>query len=239
MSDVKALFFDFGGVLLQHMDGIDHKAIESRLGLPEKTLYNCLYRDSRYLELHVGGCTHDEWVDSVRAAAFKHAGDQAEALMHAWQNAEHPLNPEMMSLVRGLRARGYILGIISNTIPGLEERLRESLPEFIEIFDIRVGSGDLGIAKPTRHLPPCLDAAGVAPEHSVFTDDMRVRRCCPALGMHGFHFTGTRSSSRTSSPSASTGDRGRFLRLRRRPRSWDRAYVAAFSRARPAGGRCP
>ncbi len=71
MADVKALFFDFGGVLLQHMDGIDHKAIESRLGLPEKTLYNCLYRESRYLELHVGGCTHDEWIDSVRAAASR------------------------------------------------------------------------------------------------------------------------------------------------------------------------
>lgn len=192
MSDVKALFFDFGGVLLQHMDGIDHKAIESRLGLPEKTLYNCLYRDSRYFELHVGGCTHEEWVDSVRAAAFKHAGDNAEALMRAWQNAEHPLNPQMMALVRGLRVKGYILGIISNTIPGLEERLREGLPEFIEIFDIRVGSGDLGIAKPDegiyRH---ALDAAGVAPEHSVFTDDVRkYADAARALGMHGFHFTG-------------------------------------------------
>lgn len=192
MADVKALFFDFGGVLLQHMDGIDHKAIESRLGLPEKTLYNSLYRDSRYFELHVGGCNHDEWVDSVRAAAFKHAGDKAEALMHAWQNAEHPLNPEMMALVRGLKVRGYVLGIISNTIPGLEERLRESLPEFIEIFDIRVGSGDLGIAKPDegiyRH---ALAAAGLAPETSVFTDDVRkYAEAARALGMHGFHFTG-------------------------------------------------
>lgn len=192
MGDVKALFFDFGGVLLQHMDGIDHKAIESRLGLPEKTLYNCLYRDSRYLELHVGGCTHDEWIDSVRAAAFKHAGDKADALMQAWQNAEHPLNPEMMALVRGLKVRGYVLGIISNTIPGLEERLRQSLPEFIEIFDIRVGSGDLGIAKPDegifRH---ALDAAGMAPGASVFTDDVRkYADAARALGMHGFHFTG-------------------------------------------------
>lgn len=192
MSDVRALFFDFGGVLLQHMDGIDHKAIESRLGLPEKTLYNCLYRESRYLELHVGACTRDEWVDSVRAAAFKHAGDKAEALMHAWQNAEHPLNPEMLALVRGLRVRGYILGIISNTIPGLEERLRESLPEFIEIFDIRVGSGDLGIAKPDAGIfQHALDAAGVAPEESVFTDDVRkYTEAARALGMHGFHFTG-------------------------------------------------
>ena len=192
MADVKALFFDFGGVLLQHMDGIDHKAIESRLGLPEKTLYNCLYRDSRYFELHVGGCTHDEWVESVRSAAAKHAGDKAEALMLAWQEAEHPLNPDMMALVRGLKARGYLLGIISNTIPGLEERLREGLPEFIELFDIRIGSGDIGIAKPDegifRH---ALDGLGVAPEESVFTDDVRkYAEAASALGMHGFYFTG-------------------------------------------------
>jgi putative hydrolase of the HAD superfamily len=192
MGDVKALFFDFGGVLLRHMDGIDHQAIESRLGLPEKTLYNCLYRDSRYLELHVGGCTHDEWVDSVRAAAARHVGDQAEALMAAWQNADHPLNEDMMSLVRGLRARGYQLGIISNTIPGLEARLREGLPEFIDLFDIRVGSGDIGIAKPDegifRH---ALDGLGVAADESVFTDDVRkYADAASALGMHGFHFTG-------------------------------------------------
>jgi putative hydrolase of the HAD superfamily len=192
MGDVKALFFDFGGVLLRHMDGIDHQAIESRLGLPEKTLYNCLYRDSRYFELHVGGCTHDEWVDSVRAAASKHVGDKAEALMAAWQNADHPLNEDMMSLVRGLKACGYKLGIISNTIPGLEERLREGLPEFIDLFDIRVGSGDIGIAKPDEGIfLHALDRLGVAPEESVFTDDVRkyADAAC-ALGMRGFHFTG-------------------------------------------------
>jgi putative hydrolase of the HAD superfamily len=194
MAEVKALFFDFGGVLLQHMDGIDHEAIESRLGLPEKTLFNCLYRDSRYFELHVGGCTHDEWIDSVRAAAEKHVGSKAGALMQAWQEADHPLNPDMLDLVRALKSRGYLLGIISNTIPGLEERLREGLPEFIDIFDIRVGSGDIGIAKPDegifRH---ALDGLGVRAEESVFTDDVRkYAQDAREVGMHGFHFTGYR-----------------------------------------------
>jgi putative hydrolase of the HAD superfamily len=194
MAEVRALFFDFGGVLLQHMDGIDHEAIESRLGLAEKTLFNCLYRDSRYFELHVGGCTHDEWVDSVRVAAEKHAGEKAEDLMQAWQEADHPLNPDMLDLVRALKSRGYLLGIISNTIPGLEERLREGLPEFIDIFDIRVGSGDIGIAKPDegifRH---ALDGLGVGAEESVFTDDVRkYAEAARTLGMHGFHFTGYR-----------------------------------------------
>jgi len=112
--------------------------------------------------------------------------------MEAWQNAEHPLNPDMLALVRALKSRGYLLGIISNTIPGLEDRLREGLPEFIDLFDIRVGSGDIGIAKPDegifRH---ALDGLGVRPQESVFTDDVRkYAEAARALGMHGFHFTG-------------------------------------------------
>ncbi len=43
---IKAVFFDFGGVMLTHMDGIDHAAVESQLGLPERTLFDCLYRES-------------------------------------------------------------------------------------------------------------------------------------------------------------------------------------------------
>lgn len=189
--NIQAIFFDFGGVLLQHMDGIDHKAIEARLGLPERTLLRVLYRDSRYVDLQIGKCTFDEWVDSVRAAAEQHAGDRAPALMQAWQEAEHLLNPDMIALVRRLRAR-YTLGIISNTIPGMEERYREQFPELIELIDVRVGSGDLGVAKPDPAIfLHATRQAGVAPERSVFTDDVhQYAEAASALGMRGFHFRG-------------------------------------------------
>jgi hypothetical protein len=58
---------DFGGVLLQRMDRIDHKAIECGWGCRRRRV-QLPCRDSRYFELHVGGCTHDEWVESVRSA---------------------------------------------------------------------------------------------------------------------------------------------------------------------------
>ena len=74
---IEAIFFDFGGVLLQHADGIDHKAIESRLGLPDRTVSDCLYRDSRYKDFFVGKCTEKEWVDSIREAAVRNVGDKA------------------------------------------------------------------------------------------------------------------------------------------------------------------
>jgi epoxide hydrolase-like predicted phosphatase len=191
-NGVKAVFFDFGGVLLKYADGIDHAAIEARLGLPEKTLFNCLYRDSRYFELHVGKCTREEWLESVRAAAVRHAGDKAEELMRAWQNCERPLNEQMVGLVARLRAKGYRTGIISNTIPGLEERLRAELPHLVPLFDVRIGSGDLGVAKPDPEIYlHAVRALGLVPAECVFTDDTRrFAEAARELGMHGFHFTG-------------------------------------------------
>ncbi len=188
---VEAIFFDFGGVLQTHMDGIDHKVIEARLGLPEKTLMRILYRDSRYMEYQVAGCTREEWLDSIWKAANEHAGDKAGAVMQAWQEADHPLNQDVMGLARRLQGR-YKLGIISNTIPGMEERIRERFPELIELFDVRIGSGDLGVAKPDPAIfLQATREAGVAPERSVFTDDAHpYAEAAKGLGMHGFHFTG-------------------------------------------------
>jgi HAD superfamily hydrolase (TIGR01509 family) len=187
---IEAIFFDFGGVLLRTFDGVDHDGIEAEFGLEPKTLRHCVYRDSRYLELHVGRCSYDEWIESARAALMKVVGDKADAIVKAYQESPRPLNPDMVALVKRLHGR-YKLGIISNTIPGQEARLREQLP-IVDLFDVRVGSGDVGIAKPDAGIfLHAMAAAGVAPERSVFTDDVRqFAEAARSTGMHGFHFTG-------------------------------------------------
>jgi putative hydrolase of the HAD superfamily len=189
-SVIEAIFFDFGGVLLKTFDGVDHDGIERQFGLEPKTLRHCVYRDSRYLELHVGRCSYDEWIDSAREALAKVVGDNAGAIMKAFQESPRPLDPDMVALVKRLHGR-YKLGIISNTIPGQEARLREQLP-IVDLFDVRIGSGDVGVAKPDAGIfLHALAAAGVAPQRSVFTDDVRkFAEAARAVGMHGFHFTG-------------------------------------------------
>ncbi len=190
---IKAVFFDFGGVMLKHMDGIDHAAVEARFGLPERTLFDCLYRESTYRDFQVGGCTREEWFESVRTAAAKRMpADVVGDFMNAWQTAERLLDENMVALVGRLQSAGYTTGIISNTVPGMEERLSAEMPHLIPIFDVRVGSGDIGVAKPDpaifRH---ALEAAGTEPEESVFTDDVSAYAAAAReLGMHGFHFTG-------------------------------------------------
>jgi putative hydrolase of the HAD superfamily len=193
MAQIKAVFFDFGGVLLQFMDGIDHKALEECLGLEPRTLFNCLYRDSRYRDYQVGACTEVEWRASIRTAAIALLGEaRAIETLTAYEKAERPLNPHMMALVGRLRESGYATGIISNTIPGLMDRLQAEKPEMLPLFDVFVGSGDIQIAKPDPGIfHHALGEAGVDAEASVFTDDVKAyAEAARAIGMHGFHFTG-------------------------------------------------
>ncbi len=112
--------------------------------------------------------------------------------MNAWQNSERLLDEDMVSLVGRLQSSGYTTGIISNTIPGMEERLRTEMPHLVPIFDVRIGSGDIGVAKPDPAIfHHALEAAGAAPEASVFTDDVSAyAEAARDIGMHGFHFTG-------------------------------------------------
>jgi putative hydrolase of the HAD superfamily len=189
--DIGAIFFDFGGVILKTFDGVDHTAIEERFRLEPKSLRLMVYRDSRYMDFQVGNCTYDEWVASIRAAMDAQVPDRAAELLKAYFEAEHALNPDMVGLVRRLHGR-YTLGIISNTVPGMEDRLVERIPDIIHMFDIRVGSGDVGMAKPDHAIfHHAMELAGVGPPESVFTDDYHKHaEAAREVGMHAFHFTG-------------------------------------------------
>ncbi len=185
---IQAVLFDFGGVLLQHGDGIDHQAVEGRFGLVPGTLMRCLYQEGRYAEAYLGRCTREEWWESVREAIERAAGKHAPAVLKAIEEADHPLNPDVISLVRSLRPR-YRTGVVSNTTDGLEPRLRLEFG-IADLFDVLVGSGDLGIAKP--HPEIYLHTAGrlgLPPDACVFIDDaQRHVDGALAVGMKGLRY---------------------------------------------------
>jgi putative hydrolase of the HAD superfamily len=189
--DIRAIFFDFGGVILKTFDGVDHVAIEERFRLEPKSLRLMVYRDSRYNDFQVGKCTYDEWVASIRSAMDAQVPDRAADLLRAYFEADHALNPDMLGLVRRLHGR-FKLGIISNTVPGMEERLVERIPDIIDMFEIRIGSGDVGMAKPDHAIfHHAMKLASVDPPESVFTDDYHKHaEAAREVGMHAFHFTG-------------------------------------------------
>ena len=188
-DSIRAVLFDLGGVLLHHADGIDHVAIELRFRLPPGTVRRCRDQDSRYAESRLGRCSHEEWLESVRIAFREALGWLGEAVYQAFLSADRPLNKELISLAEWLRLR-YQTGIISNATAGLEGRFAEEFG-IAHLFDIVVGSGDLGIAKPAPEI--YLQAAerlSVPPSACVFIDDaQRNIDGAVAAGMKGLLFT--------------------------------------------------
>ncbi|MCH8138011.1 MAG: HAD-IA family hydrolase, partial [Proteobacteria bacterium] len=122
--------------------------------------------------------------------AERNVGDKAQAMLKALRDADSELNPDMVRLMERLHGR-YRLGIISNTTPGMEERLQTQFPQLIELTEVRVGSGDLKIAKPDPEIfHHATNQMGVSLESSVFTDDTASYALAASeLGMHGIHFT--------------------------------------------------
>jgi epoxide hydrolase-like predicted phosphatase len=176
----------------KHADG-DHPALETIHGLPERTLLKCVYVESRYADHQVGACTQEEWIESVLVALAERVGrTTAEEIWSAFEQADRELNPDMIGLVQRLKAAGYKVGIVSNTTPDMEERLRERFPELLEIFHDIIGSGDVQLAKPDPRIwQLAMERLGVEPGESVFADDMRSYAAAATdLGMRGFHFTG-------------------------------------------------
>lgn len=195
--NIEAVFFDFGGVLSYGFDGVNHALIESEFGLEPKSLRMPLYRDSRYNDYQRGACTLEEWAASVSEAFIAAFGDRADAILAAYENAPRTLNYDTIGLVKRLRTAGYRTGIISNTTPGMlprmQERDDEQRPEhrIIPLFDVIVGSGDVGLAKPDAAIfQHAAESLGVALDRSVFTDDYAKHvEAAKAVGMHAFHFT--------------------------------------------------
>jgi HAD superfamily hydrolase (TIGR01549 family) len=188
--NIRAIFFDFGGVILEGFDGVDHDAIEAEFGLEAKALRKWVYRDSRYTDFQIGKVTYGEWTDSIRKAMEAGGeGERADEMLKRFQEAERLVNHDMVGLIKRLHGR-YKLGIISNTIPGMMDRLRRLL-DFVDLFDVVVGSGDVGIAKPDEGIfLKAAEEAGVTLKESVFTDDRAdFAEAARAVGMHGFHFS--------------------------------------------------
>ncbi|HEV8574658.1 MAG TPA: hypothetical protein VGR43_08110, partial [Dehalococcoidia bacterium] len=94
-NGIKAIFFDFGGVILKTFDGVDHDAIEAEFGLEAKMLRKCVYRDSRYMDFQIGACTYGEWADSIREALLK-IDDRADAIMNAFMDSPRVFNQDML-----------------------------------------------------------------------------------------------------------------------------------------------
>ena len=190
---IKAIIFDFGGVLLRTKSWEARHKWDARLGLAMGTIEHMVFNSDAGRAAQHGAVSEDAhwaWVagqlglDEAQSAEFRHdfwAGDQ--------------LDQALVTYIKSLRPR-YKVAMISNYTDGLRAELGATWG-IRDLFDRVVVSAEFGIMKPAPEIyQHCLALLEVAPSEAVFIDDFAHNIVgAEAMGMHGVHYPRGNSAS--------------------------------------------
>jgi putative hydrolase of the HAD superfamily len=191
VTDLRAVLFDFGGVLLSSpIDGF--RAYERSAGLPAGFLQrlNTLNPDTNAWACMERGELDEPTFCARFEAEARAQGYAIDARTVLAQLTGH-LRPEMVAIVRALRTR-YRVACLTNNMPlgfgtamaATSERAAE-IAEVMALFAYIVESCKIGARKPEpRFYTHACEIVGVAPEHCVFLDDLGINlKPARAMGM--------------------------------------------------------
>ena len=188
-SDIEAIIFDFGGVMVDFRQIDSFQEQEARLGLQPGSLSEILWRSNDWRLAEVGAITDKEYWRRTGARLGFHTPeaicDFAQALFR-----DAKTDRRMADLVRRLRRR-YRTGLLSNASDVLPRLLRERYG-LNGLFDVEVISAVVGLAKPDPAIfRLALERLGTAPEATNFVDDYEPNvSAAAALGIQAIHFVG-------------------------------------------------
>lgn len=180
---IRAVIFDFGGVLMRTVDQTGRRVWEGRLGLEPGGLERVVHGSDVWIEAQRGSLTPEAYWQAV-AERLNVPPEDLPALREDYFRGDQ-LDEALTALIEQLRGEGYKVGLLSNDAPTLEAKLRDQL-EIYDYFDSVIISGRDGMMKPE---PAAFQAAAKALGYSVpeclFIDDNTANvDGARAVGMH-------------------------------------------------------
>lgn len=186
---LRAVIFDYGMVLTGQPDQEAHDAMVRITGLDRDAFEKLYWADRHaYDEGKLTGVTF--WQKFARDSGIAFTPEQLDELNRLDARMWTTQNPAMVAWQQNLKAHGIRTAILSNMGDSVLESIERAFP-WIQNFDVRVWSFQLGMAKPDpaiyRHT---LERLGTKPEETLFIDDKRVNTdAALALGMQAIEFT--------------------------------------------------
>jgi putative hydrolase of the HAD superfamily len=191
MPDIRAVLFDFGGVILSSpIDGF--RAYERARELPAGFLQRLNSTDP---DTNAWACMERGELDEATFCARLEA--EALAAGHAIDarlilgQLTGQIRPEMVDVIRALQPR-YRLACLTNNMPighgsamARNPELAAEIAQVLALFEHVVESCKIGARKPEpRFYARACEIVGVAPEHCVFLDDLGINlKPARAMGM--------------------------------------------------------
>lgn len=186
-TPIRAVIFDWGGVIEELPDDARFAEWESRLGLPPGDLREILW-GSMWSQVETGAIDRTTYETYI----CERCGFPGLEALPAFYRAFYPSRayPEMLAAVTALRRR-YQVALLTNADlhqPRHITRMVGMPPT--ELVDHYVNSAEVGVRKPDPaifHL--VLERLGVAPAEAVFIDDYHTNvEAAERLGIPTIHF---------------------------------------------------
>jgi putative hydrolase of the HAD superfamily len=140
---IRGLIFDLGGVVVEWSNSTTYRYIEERYGIPEADFRRVA--EEGMPAVQVADITEAEWMaNTFKRFGLDHPDGYADVWGSTFEAARY--DPQMVSLVKGLRSRGYRVAALSNVEASRARWLRAH--DIGAIFDDVVLSCEVGLRKP-------------------------------------------------------------------------------------------
>jgi epoxide hydrolase-like predicted phosphatase len=189
VEGIKAVIFDWGGVLSPLAFAKLTPRFEERMGLPEGTIGRTLW-GLAWKEFETGAISREEYDRRVGEGL----GLPDQEAVHEFYRAffaHDILDPQIVQAVRALRGR-YKVAMLTNAFPDHADLLRERYDyDPLEEYDVYVNSALVKLAKPDPAIYRLtLEQLGVEPGEAIFLDDqVRNTDASSELGIHSITYT--------------------------------------------------
>ncbi len=183
---IKAIVFDFGGVLVRTEDHTSRQQWEARLGLAENELGRLVFECEAARRATVGAAPASAVWESV-AAALKLSNEHIEALRRDFWAGDR-LDQNLVALLAALRP-AYQTAILSNAWPDGRELIGQTYG-LAQVVDSLFISAEEALAKPDARLyQRVAERLSERPEAIVLVDDFLVNiEGARAAGWQAIHF---------------------------------------------------
>jgi putative hydrolase of the HAD superfamily len=183
---IRAVFFDFGGVLIRDEDNSEREVWEKRLGMSPGELAATVFESEAAARASVGEVTTAEMWQYI-GERLQLDDKQCRQLQADFFRGDN-LNIELLEFAEALQPR-YRLAILSNAWSDAR-RVFSQVYGLDAIFETMIISAEIGLAKPDpRIYHLAVERLDARPEEAIFLDDrLENIEAAQAVGLRAVHF---------------------------------------------------
>ena len=182
---IRAVFFDFGGVIMRTEYQSPRQRLAERFGMDYDDIDKVVFGSESARRASVGEIKEDvHWAQVLKR--LKHPAFEAKSFQDEFFGGD-VIDRGLVEFIRSLRGKVHT-GLISNAWSGLRGFIAKE--KIIDIFDTVIISAEVGAIKPSARIYEiALEQAKVGASEAVFVDDVAVNiEACEKVGMKGILF---------------------------------------------------